>query len=181
MSTGFESNASVLDRILGSIPEYVLLVDLDLRIRYINRPELRSGPEQVLGMDIDRMMPPGSRQEFQDAFNAVEAGTESVEYESEAIHPDGTHAWYKVRMSPYHNDGELVGVVLVSTDVTELRLAQQSVKVLRTLLPICAWCQRIRDDSGAWETMEDFVAREAGARITHGLCKDCYERQMAGL
>ena len=35
-----------------------------------------------------------------------------------------------------------------------LEAALAEVRTLRGLLPICAWCKRIRDEAEAWQTVE---------------------------
>ena len=55
--------------------------------------------------------------------------------------------------------------------------ALERVKTLRGLLPICAWCKRIRDDRGYWEQVETFVRENTGAEFTHGICPECLERE----
>jgi len=51
------------------------------------------------------------------------------------------------------------------------------VKTLHGLLPICAWCKRIRDDHGYWSQVETYVHEHTGADFTHGICPDCLEKQ----
>jgi PAS domain S-box-containing protein len=76
--------------------------------------------------------------------------------------------------------------VVVFVDLTErkraarqLRDAQAEVQVLSELLPVCAWCKRLRDDSGYWQLLEDFVSRRTGATVTHGICPDCKGQHFA--
>lgn len=52
------------------------------------------------------------------------------------------------------------------------------VKQLRGLLPICAWCKRIRNDSGYWEQLEAYLAKHAEVSFTHGICPACEPRQL---
>jgi PAS domain S-box-containing protein len=175
------ADAEGLRKVLESIPEFVLMVDRDGLIRYINRVEPGYVLEEVIGMRAEEVMLPGSRRSFREAFGSVLSGGQDAEYEAEVSLPDGTSRWYRTRMSPYRDGGETVGVVLVAENITELRLAQESAAALRKLLPICSWCDRIRDDAGTWESVESYVARKEGARVSHGLCEDCHEREMGGL
>ena len=39
----------------------------------------------------------------------------------------------------------------------ELQEALDKVKTLQGILPICAWCSKIRDDDGIWETVERYL------------------------
>lgn len=64
--------------------------------------------------------------------------------------------------------------VRARTQELETSLAQ--VKQLSGLLPICAWCRKVRDDQDYWLSVEQFVAQETDARFTHGICPECAER-----
>jgi GAF domain-containing protein len=55
--------------------------------------------------------------------------------------------------------------------------ALEKVKTLHGLLPICAWCKRIRDDRGYWSQVEAYVHEHTGADFTHGICPECLEKQ----
>jgi GAF domain-containing protein len=55
--------------------------------------------------------------------------------------------------------------------------ALAKIKTLHGLLPICAWCKRIRDDKGYWSQVEAYVHDHTGADFTHGICPDCLEKQ----
>ena len=54
--------------------------------------------------------------------------------------------------------------------------ALEHLKTLRGLLPICAWCKRIRDDDGYWSQVEAYIGAHTGAEFTHGICPECMEK-----
>lgn len=56
----------------------------------------------------------------------------------------------------------------------ELQGALQSVKTLSGLLPICASCKKIRDDSGYWTQVERYLTEHTQAQFSHGLCPECF-------
>ncbi|MEP0546074.1 MAG: hypothetical protein ABJF88_04020 [Rhodothermales bacterium] len=58
----------------------------------------------------------------------------------------------------------------------DLAKALAEVDVLRGLLPICAWCKQIRDENGAWQQVETYIARHSDVEFTHGMCDDCAAR-----
>ena len=58
----------------------------------------------------------------------------------------------------------------------ELQEALDKVQTLSGLLPICAGCKKIRDDSGYWEQVEVYVQRHVDVQFSHGLCPDCMVR-----
>jgi hypothetical protein len=65
----------------------------------------------------------------------------------------------------------------VRTSQAELEVANQElrrrVKELRGLLPICAWCKRVRDDHDYWHSVEEYIAERTDAQFSHGICPDC--------
>ena len=58
----------------------------------------------------------------------------------------------------------------------ELMQAQAELQTLSGLLPICAWCKKVRDDDGYWRQVDDYFCRHSNVRFTHGVCVDCVER-----
>ncbi len=57
--------------------------------------------------------------------------------------------------------------------IRELQEALAKVKTLGGLVPICAWCKKIRDDQGFWRQVEVFLQSHSDAVFTHGVCPDC--------
>lgn len=62
---------------------------------------------------------------------------------------------------------------LLSVHGLALRRAQEELRVLRAMLPVCAWCRRIRDQDEGWVEMERYMAMHAATSLTHGICPDC--------
>lgn len=55
----------------------------------------------------------------------------------------------------------------------ELQAALEQVQQLSGLLPICANCKKIRDDSGYWQDVAVYVRDHSEAEFSHGICPDC--------
>ena len=76
-----------------------------------------------------------------------------------------------------------LGLALVLGLVWIVRLRRRSsraradVKALSGLLPICAWCKKIRDDQGYWNQVETFIHERSDADFSHGICPDCVARE----
>lgn len=92
----------------------------------------------------------------------------------------------EISLSPLHTpDGLLVTAAI--RDVTERKLAEQEqaalvkrlqtaldeIKTLRGLIPICAWCKKIRDDKGFWQHLETYLDAHTQAEFSHGICPEC--------
>ena len=59
------------------------------------------------------------------------------------------------------------------TLIAQLEQALSEVKTLEGLLPMCANCKKIRDDTGYWNQIEAYLQVHARARFTHSVCPDC--------
>ncbi|MBN1697355.1 MAG: PAS domain-containing protein [Spirochaetales bacterium] len=55
----------------------------------------------------------------------------------------------------------------------ELQKALEQIKILHGIIPICACCKKIRDDSGYWDQLEAYISKYSEAQFSHGLCPDC--------
>jgi hypothetical protein len=50
------------------------------------------------------------------------------------------------------------------------------VATLAGLLPVCAWCKKIRNDGGYWEQIEKYLNAHSDSKVTHSICPDCYQK-----
>jgi len=61
--------------------------------------------------------------------------------------------------------------------IVELQDALADVKKLGGMIPICAYCKKIRDDKGYWEEVASYIAMHSEASFTHGICPTCTEKE----
>lgn len=47
---------------------------------------------------------------------------------------------------------------------------------LESMMPMCSYCKKIRDDKNYWQQIESYLNEHAGTEISHSVCPDCYER-----
>lgn len=74
--------------------------------------------------------------------------------------------------------GVFSGLVILRMLERNRQLAQAltEIKTLSGLLPICAWCKKIRDQEGYWKQVEDYLATHTCVEFTHGICTECSAR-----
>lgn len=65
-----------------------------------------------------------------------------------------------------------------NTLITELHAALAEVKTLKGIIPICSYCKKIRDDEGVWKQLEAYIYSHSSAEFSHGLCPECYKKQL---
>ena len=60
--------------------------------------------------------------------------------------------------------------------IGQLQDALANIKTLRGLIPICAACKKIRDDTGYWNQLEGYLHTHTEAEFSHGICPECVGR-----
>ncbi len=92
-------------------------------------------------------------------------------------------------------DGDLISIVHIISDITALNRAEEQqknliselqnalaeVKKLSGFLPICASCKKIRDDKGYWNQIENYIRDHSEADFSHGICPECAKNLYPGL
>ena len=77
----------------------------------------------------------------------------------------------------------------VKSDIlrARLRVAERMLRLyeeldrLRGLIPICAYCKKIRQEQGLWEQMEAYITEHSHALFTHTICPECAQREFGTL
>jgi len=49
---------------------------------------------------------------------------------------------------------------------------------LSKIYPICSYCKKVREETGTWVSVEKYVSDISGAKPSHGICPQCYEREL---
>lgn len=57
--------------------------------------------------------------------------------------------------------------------IAELKQALEEVRTLRGLLPMCAWCKKVRNDQGYWDDVASYIMANTSANVSHGICPEC--------
>jgi CheY-like chemotaxis protein len=57
--------------------------------------------------------------------------------------------------------------------ILELKEAEENIRELHGIIPICAWCKNIRNDDGYWEQVESYMSNHTQSEFTHSICPTC--------
>lgn len=60
-------------------------------------------------------------------------------------------------------------VLLILEDISELM-------ELKSIVPICAYCKKIRDDEAFWQDVENYFKKHLNLNFSHGVCPECEEK-----
>ncbi len=79
-------------------------------------------------------------------------------------------------------DDFLMKPIDVDTLRMRLRVAErivglnERVRTLEGILPMCAYCRRIRDEKGGYQNLEEYVSDRTTTRFSHGVCPECAKK-----
>jgi PAS domain S-box-containing protein len=188
---------ALLNGIVESSKEVVIFA-LDRQYRYVafNRIHHQT-MRQIWGVDIalgnnmlEYIKSPEDRLKAKNNFDRALSGESFVqmeEYGDEVI----SRRYYLDHYNPtIDEDGDIIGLNLFLIDITEqkrlekereniikeLQNALAELKTLRGILPLCSFCKKIRNDSGYWEQVDEYIARHSEADISHSICPECLKK-----
>ncbi len=150
---------------------------------------------EAIGQPIAFLTPPDGTDEVPNIIKKIGQNERIVHYETIRLRKDGKKINISLSVSPLRNDmGEIIGASTIARNITErervrkerekliaeLQEALAKVKTLKGLLPICAWCKKIRDDQGYWQQIEAYISDHSEADFSHGICPECTRKVRAG-
>jgi PAS domain S-box-containing protein len=113
----------VLDVITGESIDVVGVVDPELTIRYVNWTVPGLTREVVVGNNVLDLVPPGYRDIARDTYTTVLRTGTGTRFETIYSDAEGFHI-FDVRVGPIRVDGAIIGLVVITTNVTEQRREQ---------------------------------------------------------
>jgi PAS domain S-box-containing protein len=115
-------------------PVFITQIDRDHRFKFVNRTYARRfglEPHELIGRHFTEIMGEEPYQAIKHHLAAALRG-ERVEFEAEIAYAELGPRWVFVIHEPEHSpDGEIVGLVAVTTDITERKQAEQAVAAAR--------------------------------------------------
>ena len=108
--------------LLEQAPDFLLVVDRRLRIRYINRLAKGFNMRSVIGTPFDRYITPEFRKVARRNVLSVFQTGRPASYENRAQGNQGKLVWYLSRASPILRGKRVEEVIIAASDITERRL-----------------------------------------------------------
>ncbi len=146
---------------------------------------------EAIGRHISFIVPPQRHAELGQILDSIRRGERIEERETVRLRKGGTRLHVSLVISPIvSSDGTVIGASEIAHDISNRLLLQQNqeklidelkdalarVKTLSGLLPICAWCKKVRDDEGYWLEVESYLRDRTDVDFSHGICPECAVR-----
>lgn len=193
---------SRLETILAAIPDVVMEVDTDKIYTWANQAGFAFFGDDVIGKEAAFYLI-GEQATYAAVQPQFDGRQDVVPVQSWQRRKDGEARLLAWQCRTIKNEcGIVTGALSSARDITELSLADEkteqfikdlvdknkelekalvNVKQLTGLLPICASCKKIRDDTGYWQGVEMYIAKHSDARFSHGICPECVKKMYVEL
>ncbi len=117
--------------VLENAPDYILEIMLDGTIRSINRTIPTLSREEVEGKSIYDFVAPEDHERERARYRRIIDTHRPSQWETESIEPDGRKAIYLSRAAPVIHGDEVTSFIVISTDITDQRKAEQEAEQRR--------------------------------------------------
>lgn len=189
MQDNLNKNAGFLENLINAIPSVILLVDSDIRIQQMNSTASndlglnirdvyrKRGGEALHCVHSDEV--PGGCGHAEACKECIIRGSVNMAFQGNRVYRKQERMQLRtgdnvsdlhllVTASPFEFQQERY-VLLILDDISELIQ-------LRSILPICCNCKKIRNDKEYWETIETYLSTHIDIKFSHGICPDCVKK-----
>jgi len=115
----------LLRSILATVPDYILRIERDGRIAFINHTYPGVTIDQVTGTNVLDWIPPEHQPRFQEMVSRAWATGLPAEMETVGSGVNNQPAWYLTRVGPILENDEVTALTMVGQDITERKQAEQ--------------------------------------------------------
>jgi len=125
---------SLLHALMDNIPDHIYFKDRESRFIRINKAQAKllgvNSPEEAVGKtDFDFFSPEFARIAYEDEQRIFKTGQPQISKVEKTIRPDGYTEWVTATKVPIRDaQGNIVGLVGISRDITELKQAQEKLE-----------------------------------------------------
>jgi PAS domain S-box-containing protein len=141
----------------------VITIDREGIILFINRVVPGFTIEQTIGTHSTQYLPPEMHDEFRERLRRVFEEGQAQSYETEGQGAYRQPAWYSSRLGPVFRDGQVVAAILIATDITPRKRAEEELRAEQQLLRELLRQQELDRQLVAYEIHDGLVQYITGA------------------
>jgi len=120
--------------LVENAPDVIMTVDTDGTILFLNHTVPPFTPEKAVGTSIYDYVLAEYQDTLRKSLEHVLRTGEPYSYELAGKGPHGRTSWYQSRMGPIKHGGQVVAVILIATDITEHKQAEEKLKQYRFMV-----------------------------------------------
>ncbi|VAX20467.1 diguanylate cyclase/phosphodiesterase (GGDEF & EAL domains) with PAS/PAC sensor(s) [hydrothermal vent metagenome] len=110
------------------------------------------------------------------------ASGQFVRFEAQRKNREGRIIYIDFSIKPVRDEnGAVVLLISEARDITEFKEALSKIKSLQGILPICSFCNKVRDENDNWRPVDTYIHERSEAQVSHSICPDCAREQYPDL
>jgi PAS domain S-box-containing protein len=145
--------------------------------------------QELMSRPFIEFVHPDDRARTLEQNRDVRGGGRALGFENRYLCKDGSYRWFLWNAAPDFDQRVIYSVARDITErkradeerealVADLQAALAEVRSLQSILPICSYCKRIRDDANYWRSVEAYISEHTNATFSHGICPACYTSEV---
>ncbi|HLW54185.1 MAG TPA: PAS domain S-box protein [Candidatus Angelobacter sp.] len=115
-------------KILNNTQTVIMVADTAGLVSYANRRSYEAGgydPSELVGNRLDKIVAPGHKRAFEDAFDSSLCGQQVDNLEVMVVRANGSQGKFSINLSPMRDEsGDVTSVVALMTDITDSSMIQ---------------------------------------------------------
>lgn len=189
MEESLLAQAEFLRNVFDAIPAVLLIVDSDVRILHLN-----AAASATLCLDINKIYNKRGGEALHCIHStSVPEGCGESRFCEDCVVGNsvreaalGSKVYRKATRMKVHWDDKKTDLHLLVSAAPFLYAEKSYVLLtienvseliqLRSILPICMHCRKIRNDEGYWKDVAEYFSTHLDINFSHGLCNDCLEK-----
>ncbi len=166
MREALRENQEKMRSLLELSPDFIIIVNPDHKIQFINRTAHGNSVEEVIGKSAYEFIEPLYHKDVRKALSQAFSTGQSCSLVVRGIDHKGKIGWFENRLAPIKKDGSVYAVMVVSTDITKRRKAEEKLKQSREFLAntINALDDSffVKDEEHRWTIFNDAACKAIG-------------------
>ncbi len=118
--------------LVENAPNIIMIVDREGIIQFINQTVPGLAVEDVIGKNHLEYVDQEYHGITKDTIKQVFKTGEPSHYEIKGVESEGSASWYATQVGPIRSEGQIDAVMLITTDITERKKAEEKIKKLLT-------------------------------------------------
>ncbi len=185
----------LINTMIESTPDAVFIKDKQGRYIFVNPPAANlfgKSADDIIGKTAADLSPQDISQVMGDSDSSVISSASTVTFEKIYTAPDPPKQMLVTKGPMYDSNGKIEAIFAIARDVTDMKILQEelskkvmqleaalsTVRQLEGIIPICAYCKKIRDDEESWHQMEQYISSHSEVKFSHGICPECHKEQL---